>query len=104
MINLSAIPALRTLKILGILELLFGLWMLAGLISAIKDIWIRTDDFTQQEWTPVFILIATPLVVMLFIPAIAALRRWRHAWFWQIFGVSGLLVLISLIIFELTAA
>jgi len=102
MIDLSAPSAQRILKVLGILELLLGLLILWPLIKAYQDVWIGNDEFPQQEWTPLFIDMMTPLVTLLLISALAAFRRWRRARVWQIFGVGSLLLFISLMILGLT--
>ncbi len=88
--------AQRMLKLLGTLELLAGFWLLYITTEAAAS-WLPSgpeDD--PRSWPPIAILLLIPITGLALTSAIAAFQRWSNAWFWQVFGITSLVITLYL--------
>jgi hypothetical protein len=78
------------LRILGWIELVVAaplLWILVRTISEL--FWPQDTNPTHGEWLPLVVPVVALLFLSALLPGVAAVRRWRHAWWWQILAGLG---------------
>jgi hypothetical protein len=78
------------LRILGWIELVVAaplLWILVRTISEL--FWPQDTNPTHGEWLPLVVPVVALLFLSALLPGVAAVRHWRHPWWWQILAAFG---------------
>jgi hypothetical protein len=83
----------KLLKAIGWAELVMAASLLYVLVRTTIELFWPTDrSQTYGEWLPLVVPIVALLFTSLLLPGIAAVRSWRHPWWWQSFVAIGVLL------------
>jgi|GEM_PF-3261465 len=86
----------RILKCLGALELLAGFWLLYMTAGAAAAWMPGKSDGDPTAWPPIAIILLLPITGFALTSAVAAFQRWDNAWFWQVFGITSIVIALYL--------